>query len=38
MTGKTQGPWGISHLGDEDSRLTGHTAKSEAIATAGRRV
>lgn len=38
MIEKIQGPWGISHLGDEEMRPTGHTAESEAIATARPRV
>lgn len=38
MIRKIQGSWAISHLGDEDARLTGHTAKSEAVATTRPRV
>lgn len=33
MMGRFQETWCLSHLGDEKTRPTGHTAESESIAT-----
>lgn len=38
MMERFHGTWGISHLGNEETRPTGHTAELESIATSGPRV